>query len=78
VNKPISQQELAEVLAMSSKELLDRALEHVESESIRAWVLQHESSWLSITESWQARQCGGFADPVRRLAVFIMCHALGA
>jgi hypothetical protein len=78
VNKPISQQELAEVLAMSSKELLDRALEHVESASIRAWARENEAAWLAIVDDWRAKKCGGFADPVRRLAVFIVCEAIGA
>jgi hypothetical protein len=64
--------------ALTPPELLDAALEHIESASIRRWVAADRTTWLRIVTEWQDARGGGFASPVLRLASYITCSAIGA
>lgn len=61
---------------MSPAELLNAALAHVDSESIRAWVLGQQRAWRCIAQHSLDRKDGD-VDPVE-FASYIMLRAMGA
>jgi hypothetical protein len=64
---------------MSAAALLDAALLHVESQSIRSWAEGQREAWLDIASRWLGKYGAKYSDrdAVTRFATFIMCQAIG-
>lgn len=61
---------------MSAAQLLDAALAHVESDSIRAWATRQRDVWLRIAQGSLDKN-NGDVDPCR-FASYILLTAMGA
>jgi hypothetical protein len=64
---------------VSAAALLDAALTHVESQSIRSWAEGQREAWLGIASRWLAKHGARYSDSdaVTRFATYIMCEAIG-
>lgn len=61
--------------ALNASQLLEAALAHVESDSIRAWAMRQRGPWLRIAKLTLDKK-NGDVDPVE-FASYIMIRAMG-
>jgi len=64
---------------MSAPALLDAALLHVDSQSIRSWVGGQRQVWEDIATRWLVKYGEKYSDSdaVTRFTTLILCEAIG-
>jgi hypothetical protein len=63
-----------------AKAMLKKALNRVESKSIRAWVTSEQNYpiWVEITKGWLTKNTYSGEEAEIRLSTYIVCVAIGA